>query len=575
MKVNLLIITSDYYLADKFKHCAKDFHNLKVTILTDKPTKAFQFLEQHQQNFDAVLSYGYPLTDIRQYTTLPVFKVQNNPFELLRILTTMKQYQDKTVIIGEASFIELTLDLCQHLNAEYPTIVTKSLTNFQEDMSRSILNQYQYYICSPAIYSILKLYPVKQIPYTLDETTIRSKFSEIINIVMPIKQSLLQAHIQNQLARKLSLKYAITDQQNRILISQFPNIKAELLQEQLQNFTDEHPVITDEANNRYQVICNMITWKDSFFNLYQFEKLPLYQSIKHPAIKALTIESLSDQIQNEFFYSVVQEKSRNLDINQLFAHYSAIVIYGERYTLKSTMAHLLVNQLSNQLIYQIDCRYIDKLFWKLWPEILKQENIIIILRHVEQLDHAQTHNIINHNLFQLPMIVTYELNDNHPKLNSDWNSGYRIYMEPLSGQQENFEEMIDIVTLHLNAIHEVIVSTYTTEAMHILKNYQWPENYGELTNIIKYLVINTKSSVINETEVKFAFNQLLKHPMREVLITKVISYNHLSLEDYIEEIIRYKMEENQGSIKETAADLKISRSKIYRYLDKEERNHQK
>ena len=173
MKINLLIITSDYYLVDKFKHCANDFHNLQVTILTDKLAKAFQFLEQHQQNFDAVLSYGYPLTDIRQYTTLPVFKVENNPFELLRILTTMKQYQDKTVIIGEASFIELTLDLCQHLNVEYPTIVTKSLTNFQDDMSRSILNQYQYYICSPALYSILKLYPVKQIPYTLDATTIR------------------------------------------------------------------------------------------------------------------------------------------------------------------------------------------------------------------------------------------------------------------------------------------------------------------------------------------------------------------------------------------------------------------
>nr|MDK7630899.1 hypothetical protein [Globicatella sanguinis] len=89
MKVNLIIITSDYYLVEKFKHCAKYFHNLKVTILTDKPTNAFQYLEQHQQNFDAVLSYGYPLTDIRQYTTLPVFTVENNPFKLLRILTTM------------------------------------------------------------------------------------------------------------------------------------------------------------------------------------------------------------------------------------------------------------------------------------------------------------------------------------------------------------------------------------------------------------------------------------------------------------------------------------------------------
>lgn len=74
---------------------------------------------------------------------------------------------------------------------------------------------------------------------------------------------------------------------------------------------------------------------------------------------------------------------------------------------------------------------------------------------------------------------------------------------------------------------------------------------------------------------KFAFNQLLKHPIREDLITKVISYNHPSLEEYIEEIIRHKIEENQGSIKETAADLKISRSKIYRYLNKEELNLQK
>ncbi|MDT2767626.1 PrpR N-terminal domain-containing protein [Globicatella sulfidifaciens] len=574
MKINLLIITSDYYLGEKFKHCAKDFHNLRVTILTDKLAKAFQFLEQHQQKFDAILSYGYPLTDIRQYTTLPVFKVENNPFELLRILTTMKEYHNKTVIIGEASFIELTIDLCQHLNVEYPTIITKSLTNFQEDMSRSILNQYQYYICSPALYSILKLYPVKKIPYTLDETTIQSKYREIINIVMPIKQSLLQAHIQNQLTQKLSMKYAVTDQRNQILISQFPNLKSETLQKQLQNLTKEQPII-DEANNRYQVICDAITWKDSFFNLYQFEKLPLYQSIKHPAIKALTIEALSDQIQNDFFYSTVQEKSRNLDINKLIAHYSAIVIYGEKYTLKSTMVHLLVSQLSNQLIYQIDCRYIDKLFWELWPEILKQKNIVIILNHVEQLDHAQTQIIISHNKFQLPMIVTYELNDNHPKLNSDWNSGYRIYMEPLSGQQENFEEMIDIVTLHLNAIHEGIVNTYTTEAMQSLKDYPWPENYNELTNIIKYLVINTKSSVINETEVKIAFNQLLKHPMREELKTNRIPYNHPSLEDYIEEIIRYKIEENQGSIKETASDLKISRSKIYRYLDKEKHNHQK
>ncbi|WPC09733.1 PrpR N-terminal domain-containing protein [Globicatella sp. PHS-GS-PNBC-21-1553] len=443
-------------------------------MLTDKPNKAFQYLEQHQQNFDAVLSYGYPLTDIRQYTTLPVVKVENNPLELLRILTTMNQYHNKTLIVGETAFIELCPDLCQHLNVEYPTIVTKSLTNFQEDMSRSILNQYQYYICSPALYSILKLYPVKQISNTLDETTIQSKYREIINIVMPIKQSLLQAHIQNQLTQKLSMKYAITDQQNRILISHFPYLEREQLQKQLKHLSEEQPTIIDEANNRYQVICNMITWKDSFFNLYQFEKLPLYPSIKHTAIKALIIEALNDQIQNDFFYSTVQEKSRNLDINKLFTHYSAVVIYGEQYTLKSRLANLLASQLSNQLIYQIDCRYIDKLFWELWPEILKQENIIIILRHVEQLDHAQTQIIMSHNKHQLPMIAIYELNANHPKLHSDWNSGYRIYMEPLSGQQENFEEIIDIFILDLNSIHEGIVSTYTTEAINTLKDYQFP-----------------------------------------------------------------------------------------------------
>ena len=95
--------------------------------------------------------------------------------------------------------------------------------------------------------------------------------------------------------------------------------------------------------------------------------------MKHPAIKTLTIEELSDEIQNDCFYSFVQEKSSKLNISQLFSHYSILVIYGEKYTLKSRLAHLLASHLSNRLIYQIDCRYIDKLFWKLWPEILSKK----------------------------------------------------------------------------------------------------------------------------------------------------------------------------------------------------------
>lgn len=570
MKVNLLIITSNYYLVDKFKHCAKAFHNLKVTIQTTETIKTFQYLEQHQQNFDAVLSYGYPLNDIRQYTDLPVFPIENNPLELLKILTSMKSYHHKTLIVGEPSFIELTQELCLQLNVEYPTIVTKSLSNFQEEMSRSILSQYQYYICSPALYSILKLYQVKRIPYTLDEDSIHSEYSKILTIMMPIKHSQLQAHIQNQLSKKLSVKYAATNDRNQIISSQFPYLETERLQKQLQNFSEDQPIIIDEANNFYQIIHDTIPWKETIINLYHFEKLPLYQPIKHPAIKTVSIEELNEQIQNDCFYSLVQEKSRNLDIHQLFTHYSTIVVYGEKYTLKSRLAHLLASQLSHQFIYQIDCRSIDKLFWKLWPEILQLENTVIILDHVERLNHAQTKIILENNKRLVPIIVTYELNADYPELSSDWNSAYRTYMEPLSGQQDNFEEIIDVLTLHLNTLHEGKVSGYTTEAMNILKDYQWQENYNELTNILKLLVIKAKSSVINESEVKLALNQLLKQPFREDLVTNVIRDNHYSLEDYIEEIIRYKLEANQGKITKTANDLEISRSKLYRYLGNDE-----
>lgn len=234
------------------------------------------------------------------------------------------------------------------------------------------------------------------------------------------------------------------------------------------------------------------------------------------------------------------------------------------------MAYLLASQLSHQFIYQIDCRSIDKLFWKLWPEILQLENTVIILAHVERLNHAQTKIILEDNKRLAPIIVTYELNADYPELSSDWNSAYRTYMEPLSGRQDNFEEIIDVLTLHLNTLHEGKVSHYTTEAICILKDYQWPENYNELTNIIKSLVIKAKSSVINESEVKLALNQLLKQPFREDLVTNMIRDNHYSLEDYIEEIIRYKLEANQGKITKTANDLQISRSKIYRYLGNDE-----
>jgi transcriptional regulator with PAS, ATPase and Fis domain len=108
---------------------------------------------------------------------------------------------------------------------------------------------------------------------------------------------------------------------------------------------------------------------------------------------------------------------------------------------------------------------------------------------------------------------------------------------------------------------------FDADALNILKSYDWPGNYNQFKKIINELVMNTSSSYIKAS----AVSKLLKkenstsHPNSDLM---ELSITDKTLEDINLDIIQRVLSEENGNQSSTAKRLGISRTTLWRMLQK-------
>ncbi len=96
-------------------------------------------------------------------------------------------------------------------------------------------------------------------------------------------------------------------------------------------------------------------------------------------------------------------------------------------------------------------------------------------------------------------------------------------------------------------------------AMQIMKNYNWPGNVRELQHAIERAVILSENKILTEQDF-----QLINHP-NNCEYLEITDYN---LEEVEKVIIKKVLIKNSGHITDSAKELGISRTSLYRKMDK-------
>lgn len=100
-------------------------------------------------------------------------------------------------------------------------------------------------------------------------------------------------------------------------------------------------------------------------------------------------------------------------------------------------------------------------------------------------------------------------------------------------------------------------TSFSNEAIHAMKSYQWPGNIREIEHIVERAVIIADTEIIQLEDLHFSTKKM-----------NVSLSDNLNLEETEKMLIQQAMNKHQGNISKASKDLGLTRAALYRRLEK-------
>ncbi len=147
-----------------------------------------------------------------------------------------------------------------------------------------------------------------------------------------------------------------------------------------------------------------------------------------------------------------------------------------------------------------------------------------------------------------------------------------IFIPPLRERKEDILTLSYYFLSKLNEIYNKQIVSISNEAENLLLKYDWPGNIRELKNVIEQSILYCNTNSVEAINIENALNYKSKFDKNK----KQISGDEISYEDnsnltkakreFEKKYIYRKLEKNNWNISQTAKELKIDRSNLFRKI---------
>ena len=135
-----------------------------------------------------------------------------------------------------------------------------------------------------------------------------------------------------------------------------------------------------------------------------------------------------------------------------------------------------------------------------------------------------------------------------------------ITVPPLRARKEDISLLCDHFLMEFSKNSWTQKASLSPEVDHILMNYSWPGNVRELRNVLQYASVRTSSEVITPSDLPPNLVSIKNHEIR---------YKKKRRLKLTESQVSEALEMARGNRKEAAKILNVSRSTLYRFLERQ------
>ncbi|MGM0901241.1 MAG: PrpR N-terminal domain-containing protein [Bacillota bacterium] len=549
-------------------------------------------LEMSHHDYDIVISRGGTADLIRKHISIPVIDVSISVYDILGAIKLANNYTSKFAIVGYSSITETAHLICDILDYSVE-IYTIDDSSDHLGLLKSLEKKGVELVLCDAITNKLALeISLNTILITSGSESIKRTYEQAIELNMHLQKLKLQNNLLTEAIEKFKTDCLILTSQFELIYSSLDSeINASIYHYLLNKkettpFSESHTFYHSVNNTLYNLKVNSSYKANDFYYIVTVQKsvTPIMNSKF-----GVTYEDKSEveqKLNQNLYKNPIITDDLNDKIKQIASNNSPIILLGERGTGKDIVSQRVFTSQNNHnhTLVTINCNLLNDAMWK---HLLNTSNgpfleagNTIQFHHFDKISNENFEKLLtiiestnlhvsNRLIFICDKTSEGMTSESYKELMNRMNC--ISFLLPTLRERRN--ELSAILTMFLNKVNienNTDIIGYEPNALAALSQYNWPGNFKQLKQVLTELVYLSKSLYITSNTVN---NILGKQKMVETISHSEdgmnISFNSSkTLHDFNLDMIKLVLDQHNGNQTLAAEQLGISRTTLWRYLNK-------
>lgn len=585
-KVHILGIAPYEGIKHLMQQAAAKLANVEMDIfIGDMEAGAAIASRYSERDLDVIISRGGTAELIRSVTSFPVVDIQLSVYDIFRSIKLAENYTNKYALVGFPAITRNAHFLCDMLQYHIDIYTIHNEREAADILKKLLMDGCHMVLCDMITNSLAQQYGLTSILITSGTESVEAALDSAIQIAQShdsLKSELSFAHL---ILENHPWPVVVFEPSGKIVFftkaSELPPPVMEAMKANIAAILEhaEKKIYMEHTGLVYVLQGYRKSFENGTFIIYYINHRKVPLALTKNGIRYITREEAYDGFFNSFYGITHSTANLGMSIDEYALSNAPLVILGESGTGKEPLARLIFtkSRLKNKPMAIIDCARINERSWTFLTEHnsspLSDTNTTIYIHKLDDLSEAAFDELISiisdlNLTVKNRMIFTfrYDGEGNMParcRRVLDAFSCLLLEIDPLRVHLEEIPNLASLYISNLNLRMAKEIVGIEPEGIRQLQAYSWPGNFDQFQRIMNELVSVADSSYIKAE----AVSRLIKRELPSVPVASSLNLNR-TLEEINLDILRQVLSEEGGNQSAAAKRLGISRTTLWRMLQK-------
>ena len=591
-EVKILVVCPYEGMASVVRKVAADFPSILLTATVGNLNEGLaSAVKNYSEKYDYIISRGGTAQYIRKAVSVPVIEIETRVGDILTAMSYALSTSARLAIVGFHSITRSIESLENLLPFDYEVYGIDDVGDLDETFRRIQSEGITSILCDTITYESARNYGFNAFLITSGEDSIRDALQKALFY----HDATVKLREENHFFREL---IALNNESTTVVytnecklyytsLTQSDTSIFDYLFELLPRFQgdDSFKLVKRQSGVLYHITARKIVVYENFYYVFFISRRAPASISDKRGIRYYDSEEVSDELKNSVFGIANVESYYTAEIEQCTSRNNTVLISGEVGSGKDHLAKLiyLKSKFNHHPFVVIDCSQINSRTWNYL--LLKPDSPIcdtgntLFIKNIDALNHEKLDQLL------LAITVGDATKRNHILISRSEQRNLSILREqlvlktidklkcliistlPLRGQDIVIESAVRLLLNHFNVKYEHAPIFIQPEALALLVQYDWPQNYEQLMRVMEKLAFLVSDDAITRQHVSDALRVEISFVQGETPNTaKTILNLSQTLEEINHDIAKIILEQNNGNQSVAARNLGISRTTLWRML---------